>query len=115
MKTDRVVLFQKGSQVKKQHCSQNGATALILHRGHFFLAISHSTLEDLGQTMDQYWAGFLLTTASIDFLIDICIKQNHCPASVKRPFFINTYFGSALPSIGRIDALITCVIWLSVL
>lgn len=86
-----------------------------LHRfcagGHFCLAISQSMPEDLRQTMDQYWAWCLLTTASIEFLIDICIKQNHCPASVKHPFFINTYFGSALPSMERMDALITCVIW----
>lgn len=104
-------VFQKGSQVKKQLCSQNAAAASILHGGHFCLAISQSMPEDLRQTMDQYWGWFLLTKASIEFLIDICNKQNHCPASVKHPFFINTYFGSALLSIERMDALITCVIW----
>lgn len=116
MKTDWIVFFQKRQSSEK--------TALLSERSDcidFALgvtssnAISQSALEDLRQTMDQYWAWFLLTTASIEFLIDICIKQNHCPASVKHPFFINTSFGSALPSIGRIDALITCDIWLSVL
>ena len=104
-------VFQKGTRVKKQHCSQSAAAPSILFWGHFCLAISQSAPEDLWQTMDQFWAWFSLTTGSIEFLIDICIKQNHCPASVKHPFFINTYRWSALPLTESLEALIPCVIW----
>lgn len=72
------------------------------------LAISRNMPQDL-RTMDQYWAWFVLTASSIESLINICIRLNHCSDSVN-PFCINMCFGSAAPSIERMCALITCVI-----
>lgn len=103
-------VFQKGSQVTNQPCSQNAVDALIFLWGDFSLPISQG-IQIFSQTMNQHWAWFSLTTACIELLIDICIKAKSLPCLSQAPVFINTCCGPAFPSMERMDALITCVIW----
>lgn len=100
---------QKGSRVKKTAFLSECSSGIDFALGS--LLSCYQAKEMLGRQWTNSGPDFFLTTASIEFLINICVKQDHCPAWVKHPFFINAYFGLAFPSIERIDAFITCVIW----
>lgn len=99
-------VFQKGSQVKKMASLSEYSSRIDFVPGSLLSCYQpkHTRSRQCTPVVSD-------NIASMEFLIDISIGENHYSASVKHPFFINTCFGLAPLSIERIDTLITRVIW----